>query len=153
MVNTVVQPLPNPRQEAFAQGVASGMPLAKAYVTAGYRAKSRQVADRCAFKLRRVKHVSARIEQLTKATKVLDHPTAPVVAAIKTKQPSNGPTLEQAFAALAQAQAATSQAMMAYMMVLAPPIAAGSVAVPAGAADPLQDGACVAAASPELHGQ
>jgi len=135
-----MQALPNLRQEVFAQGVASGMPLARAYLSAGYRAKNRQVADRCAFKLRRVRHVSARIEQLTKGTKVLDGPATPVVARIRAKQQSNGPTLDQAFTVLAQAQAATSQAMMAYLMALSPPIAAGGVADPADAGNPHQDG-------------
>jgi phage terminase small subunit len=51
----------NPKQEAFCQGVASGLSLTQAYIRAGYSEKG---ADGAACKLQGNASVAARIEEL-----------------------------------------------------------------------------------------
>jgi phage terminase small subunit len=51
--------LKNPRQEAFAQALARGMPTAKAYVDAGYKPNR---GNACALK--QAQNVSTRINEI-----------------------------------------------------------------------------------------
>ena len=57
-------PLSNSRHEQFAQLVARGASATKAYVAAGYEAKSDQVAATNASRLKSDDKVSARVAEL-----------------------------------------------------------------------------------------
>jgi phage terminase small subunit len=58
----------NPRQERFAQLVASGMPASRAYREAGYSATG-TASETCAAKLLRIAKVASYVEAVRKAAK------------------------------------------------------------------------------------
>ena len=56
--------LPNPKHEAFAQAVATGIPASKAYVAAGYKAKNNKTARACSSSLLSRSEVTGRVAHL-----------------------------------------------------------------------------------------